>query len=256
MTRPVDDPFVDPSGEARVVRGVTLATTSQRLAELAGVVGFDTVWIDVEHGTVGFESVERLCIAAKAGGATPTVRIPGNDRENILRALEAGGRIIVVPMINSAEDARAIVEHGKYPPVGQRGFYSRSRGVDYGLAPVADLFQTANRRTHFFAQIETLEAVENAEAICDVPGLAGVFVGPGDLSVSMGKPAAFTDPQLIETVEGVVRLARSKGLHAGILAPPGALLGAAREAGADLLFVGNDVTCVAQAWGELLKAVT
>jgi len=194
-------------------------------------------------------------MAVKAGGAVPTVRIPDHSRENVLRTVEAGGRIIVVPMVNNAEIAAEIVRHGKFPPLGQRGFNLRSRGVDYGLQPPLDSFVVANECTHFFAQIETVEAVANIEAICGVEGLAGIFIGPGDLSTSMGKSAAFSDPEVISTVAKVIRLARSRGKHAGILAAPGPLLEAGLEAGADLAFAGNDITDLATAWKKLLTVL-
>lgn len=251
----MSDPFIDGSGRPRIVRGVTINTGSTRLAELSGMIGFETAWIDVEHGTPGFVEVEALCTAIEAGGGVPTVRIPDNQRHHVLRTVEAGGRIVVVPMVNTAEDARRIVEHAKFPPLGRRGFNQRSRGLRYGLEPPAASFREANERTHLFAQIETLEAVKNLDAICEVDGLAGIFVGPGDLSVSLGKSGAFTDPGVIAEVERIIRRARSLGKHAGILAMPGPLLDASLKAGADLVFAGSDITNVAAAWKSLLAAL-
>src|SRR4030095_8224304 len=118
----------------------------------------------------------------------------------------------------------------------------RSRGLGYGLEPPVASFARANVRTHLFGQVETLESVRNIDSICAVEGLAGIFIGPGDLSASMGKAGAFTDPELIATVERVIRRARSLGKHAGILVAPGPLLDASLGAGADLVFVGSDIT--------------
>lgn len=249
------DPFVDDRGQPRVVRGVTITSNAPRLAELAGMIGFDTVWIDVEHGTVSFGEIEQLCMATESGGAIPTVRIPDHHRENVLRTVEAGGRIVVVPMIHTAGLARQIVEFGKFPPLGQRGFNMRSRGLRYGLEPPLQSFEEANARTHFFAQIESVEAVENLDALCGVEGLAGVFVGPGDLSTSMGKSGAFSDPEVISTVKGVMRRARELGKHAGLLAMPGPLLDEALEAGCDLVFAGSDITNLATTWKKLLETL-
>ena len=249
------DPFTGKDGKPRVVRGVAINSNATRLAELAGMLGFETAWIDVEHGTAGFVEVEALCMAIESGGAVPTVRIPDNQRHHVLRAVEAGGRIIVVPMINCASDARSVVEHGKFPPLGCRGFNLRSRGLRYGLEPPLQSFAEANERTHLFAQIETVEAVRNLDEICRVDGLSGVLVGPGDLSASLGKPGAFTDSELIASVEGVIRRARALGRHAGILVAPGPLLDAALEAGADLVFVGSDITNVASVWKGLLAVL-
>ncbi len=247
------DPFTGSDGRPRLVRGVTINSNAPRLAELAGMLGFETAWIDVEHGTVSFGEVEALCMAVESGGAVPTVRIPDATRENVLRTVEAGGRIVIVPMVDTAEIARRIVQHGKFPPLGRRGFNSRSRGLHYGLEPPVKGFAAANERTHFFAQIESLDAVGNLEAICAVEGLAGIFVGPGDLSASMGKPGEFSDPEVIATVQRVIRTARERGRHAGILALPGPLLDAALEAGCDLVFAGSDISDLASTWKPRLE---
>jgi len=255
MVYRVADPFVDQEGAPRIVRGVAINSNSAKLAELAGLIGFETVWIDVEHGTVGFDQIESLCMAAEAGGCVPTVRIADRQRHHILRTVEAGARIVAVPMIRNRQEAQQIVAHGKYPPLGQRGFNSRSRGLGYGLEPLTIAFEKANARTHFLAQIESIEAVANVDAICQVEGLAGILVGPGDLSASMQRPGDFADPELVETVRQVIGRARTLGKHAGILAAPGPLLDAALAAGCDLVYGGSDLSNLAQAWQGLLTCV-
>ncbi|MBN1343813.1 MAG: hypothetical protein JXQ73_14110 [Phycisphaerae bacterium] len=248
----MNDIFSDGTGRPRVLRGVTIISGATRLAELAGRVGFDTVWIDLEHGTPSYTEAEALCVAAEAGGAIPTIRIQDAERTHVLRAVEIGARIIVVPMVNDAETARQIVRHGKFPPLGARGYNTRSRGVEFGLDDAGKAFARANERTHFFAQIETVAAVENLEAICGVEGLGGIFIGPGDLSVSLGRTGRMDDPGLIDTVTDCIRKARRMGKHAGILVSPGAMLEAALDAGADLIFCGGDITDLAKAWRGLL----
>jgi 2-keto-3-deoxy-L-rhamnonate aldolase RhmA len=158
-------------------------------------------------------------------------------------------------MVNDAETARQIVVHGKFPPLGSRGYNTRSRGVGYGLMDAAASFRLANERTQLFAQVETMTAVGNLEAICNVEGLAGIFIGPGDLSVSFGRTGKLTDPELIAVVADCIRRARNWGKHAGILVEPGPMLDAATSAGADLIFCGGDVSAVARAWCALLSTV-
>lgn len=253
-----NDPFFDEHGRPRVLRGAAVITGSPKLAEMAGRVGFDTVWIEVEHGGASFSEVETLCLAAHAGGAVPTVRLPNGERDNVLRALEVGARIVVVPLVNDAQAARAIVRHGKFPPLGERGFNTRSRGLNYGLDGLENLAQTfarANDTTHLIAQIETRAAVDNLDAILAVEGLSGILIGPGDLSVSLDKMAAFSDPELIALVADITRRARAVGKHAGILVAPGPMLDAAREAGCDLFFCAGDVNDLARAWRTVLSAV-
>jgi 4-hydroxy-2-oxoheptanedioate aldolase len=240
---------------SRRLRGVCVYSGSTRLAEMAAMMGFETIWIEMEHGPAGFEQVESLCVAVQAGGAVPTVRVPDLQRHHILRALEVGAGIVIVPMINTAEQAAEIVRHGKYPPVGSRGYNTRSRGVRYGLKGPQASFVEANARTHLFAQVESLESVSNLEEICAVKGLSGIFIGPGDLSISAGCPGELTNASLIATVSNCIRTARERGLHAGILVSPGPMLDAALAAGCDLIFCGGDFTQLATAWPKLLESV-
>jgi 4-hydroxy-2-oxoheptanedioate aldolase len=249
------DIFKDEQGRARVLRGVTIYSNSTWLAELAGRVGFETAWIEMEHGAAGFEKVETLCLAAQAGGAIPVVRVSDSERTHILRALEVGARIVIVPMVNTPAQARQVVEYGKFPPVGKRGFNLRSRGVHFGLNGAKTDFDEANHRTFLFAQIETQEAVHNFEAICGMEGLAGIFIGPGDLSASLGLTGDLNNSQIISTVTDCIRRARAMGKHAGILVAPGPLLEAAFKVGCDLAFFGGDVMDLASTWKKLLTSV-
>jgi len=250
-----DGIFTDRGGQPRVLRGVAIYSGAPRLAELGARVGFEAVWIEMEHGPVDFDQVERLCVAAEVGGAVPTVRVPDGQRHHVLRALEVGAQIVVVPMINTAKQAEELVEFGKFPPLGQRGFNLRSRGVQYGLVNYKQEFPAANERTHLFAQVETMQGVENIDAICGVEGLSGIFIGPGDLSVSAGCDGDLKAPVMIDMVVECVRRARTAGKHAGILVPPGPMLTAAMEAGCNLVFAGGDVPQLCTAWASLLALV-
>ncbi len=249
------DIFQTADGQPRLLRGMAIASGSTRLAELAGRLGFEAVWIEMEHGPVDFTQAEMLCMAAELGGAVPTIRLPDGQRQNILRALEIGARIVVVPMTNAATEAARLVEFGKFPPLGSRGFNLRSRGLRYGLTGCRASFAEANASTHLIAQIETRQAVENVESICAVEGLSGILVGPGDLSSSFGRPGDFDNPKLVRTVVDCIRCARASGKHAGIFTGPGPLLDAAIAAGCDLAFVGSDTGSLAVSWANLLGAL-
>ncbi len=251
----MNDPFLDAAGQPRKLRGVAILSGSPRLAELAGRIGFETVWIEVEHGPASFSEIEAMCIAAEAGGAAPTVRLPDHNRHHVLRALECGARIVVVPMVNDAATARSIVEYGKFPPLGKRGYNTRSRGLGYGLAGVPQMFEAANANTHLIAQIETLEAAANIEAIVAVEGISGMLIGPGDLSASLGRPGQFANPELIEIVLSCMRKTQTAGKRTGLLAPAGPLQDAALAAGLDMLFCGGDYGDLVPAWSALLSRV-
>ena len=209
----------------------------------------------MEHAPTHLERVDSMCLAAEADGAVPLVRVPDGRRHHVLGALEAGARIIVVPMTNTAEQARRIVEFGKYPPVGSRGFNMRTRNLGYGLRKPQEAVARANRRTFLFAQIETLEAVENLDAMCRIDGLDGIFIGPADLAVSMGMLGQLNDPKVISTVVDCLKCGQSAGKLTGIMVAPGPLLDAALETGAQLIGCAGDLINLAAVWPGELAAI-
>ncbi|NKB66643.1 MAG: 2-dehydro-3-deoxyglucarate aldolase [Candidatus Latescibacteria bacterium] len=251
----MDKLFTDEQGAPRRVRGVTVNSGSTLLAGLAAEIGFEAVWVEMEHSPINLERVDAVCLAIEAGGAAPLVRIPDGDRHHVLRALEAGARIVVVPMIDEPDQARRLVEYGKYPPVGARGFNVRTRGLGFGLQDPLEALARANMRTHIFAQIETPQAVANLDAICQVEGLDGVFMGPGDLSASMGIVGQANDPRVVEVVVNCIRRARAAGKLTGIFTVPGPLLEAAMAAGCELVVCGGDIMDLAGAWKDLLQRI-
>jgi 4-hydroxy-2-oxoheptanedioate aldolase len=243
------------AGQPRILHGVVIYSNAPALAELAGQLGFDVVWVDLEHGAADFARAEILCHAVEAGGAVPLLRVSGGERSNVLHALEVGARIVVVPMVNTAQQAREIVRHGKFPPLGERGFNLRSRGVGYGLLGVNSTFERANASTHLLMQIETVQAVENLDGMLAVEGISGIFIGPGDLSVSVGVPGRLDDPAVIDAAVRCIGRARERGMHAGILCPPCRLLDAALAAGCDLCICGGDIPDLVAAWRERLAGL-
>ena len=249
---PEDNPFETASGDLRRLWGVSLYSGSPRIAELACRIGFDTVWIEMEHGPTDFSQAEAICYATLANGGLPLIRLPDASRNFVLKAVEVGARILVVPMVNDAATANQIVQHAKFPPVGSRGINSNTPGTEFGLGGIRAALEETNDRLHLFAQIETQEAVGNVDEICKVEVLTGVFVGPSDLSVDLGIPGEFENPRLIETVTNVITRARAAGKRAGILVPPGKLFDAVVDAGAQLIVVGSDVANLKIAWAELV----
>src|ERR1051326_7816764 len=170
-----------------ILLGCTIESDSPATAELAAMTGFDVVWIDMEHHGVNLLAAERLFQGAKAGGALTILRAPSAERPHVLGGLERGADMIMVPMVESVETARQMVEFGKYKPLGNRGIVGRPRGVGYGLAaPLANM-ERANRESHLFVQIEMVEGVKRCREIVAVEGISGAVIGPADLSVSMGK---------------------------------------------------------------------
>ena len=183
------------------------------------------------------------------------MRLPDGERHHVLRALESGARIVVVPMVDDAAHARRVVEYGMYAPVGARGFNTRTPGMGFGLTDPVQAMARANEGTHLFTQIETVQAVENVDEILAVEGLSGIFLGPGDLSVNLGVTGQMTDPRLRAMVLSCIEKAKSAGRHCGIFTLPGPLLEAAMEAGCDLVVCGGDVMDLARAWTRLLEGI-
>lgn len=249
------DPFLDASGHSRRLRGMAILSNSPWVAELAPKVGFELVWFDLEHGSLGFSELGQLCQAAENAGGIPLARTADAQRTSILRALEVGARFILVPMIEDEAQARAIVEIAKYPPLGSRGFSSRSRGAGYGLQPMAETLRHANERTKIFALIETKRGVENVDKICAVEGLDGIFLGPGDLSFELGEPGSFSSPRLIAMVVSCIRSAHAAGKKAGMFSAPSPVLTAALDEGCDIVVPGADIGYLAAGWQKLLETL-
>ncbi len=251
----VTDPFLDASGKPRRLRGMAILSNSPWVAELAPRVGFDLVWFDLEHGSLGFSELGQLCQAAESAGAITLARTADAQRTSILRALEVGVRFVLVPMIEDAEQAREIVKNAKYPPLGGRGFSSRSRGAGYGLLSMKDTLQQANERTRIFALIETQKGVKNVDEICAVEGLDGIFLGPGDLSFELGIPGAFGSPELVKLMVGCIHSAHAAGKKVGLFSAPSPVLTAALEAGCDIVVPGADIGYLVTGWQKLLETI-
>jgi 2-keto-3-deoxy-L-rhamnonate aldolase RhmA len=159
-------------------------------------------------------------------------------------------------MIESVEMAKQMVEYGKFKPVGNRGFVGGSRGMRYGLDAPVPTMERANRETHLFVQIETMLGVERCRDIFSVDGIAGVVVGPADLSISFGKPLAFDDPEYLKVYSHVIRTCRSLGKL--VVIPSGSnasLIKTGLEAGAQVFVTHGERAALKAAWAQNLKDV-
>jgi 4-hydroxy-2-oxoheptanedioate aldolase len=169
------------------VFGMSMMIPSPQVVEMAAELGFDWVLLDCEHGTLSLESVELLCMAADAHGITPIARPAVNAHEAIAPLLDRGAMGVQVPHVNNGEDARRAVEAVKFYPHGKRGMAAGTRPSQYGLSgSVAAYAEQANRETLVCVQLEEFAAIQNADEILGVDGVDVFFVGPSDLSQSMG----------------------------------------------------------------------
>jgi 2-keto-3-deoxy-L-rhamnonate aldolase RhmA len=239
--------------ENQVLSACYVDTVSPSVAEMAGMLGYDIVWCDLEHGSATWPDVLHFCRAADAGGALPLMRIPDAQRVHVLHALDAGARIVVVPMVDSPETAREIVRNGKYPPLGNRGFSGSVRGLGYGIGDKVEAMQRANAETHLFVQIETMEAVRRCAEIVGVDGISGGLVGPGDLSVSWGQPLAFDATEFMELFCGAVRTIREAGKIAATVAVHPKLTAAGLKAGLQIVVCAGDTGALTRFLPEALS---
>ncbi|MFQ5692344.1 MAG: HpcH/HpaI aldolase/citrate lyase family protein [Nitrospinota bacterium] len=198
--------------------GVCLGIPSPPLAEIAGWAGFDFIFADTEHGPAGAESATDMVRAAEAGGAEALVRVTLAERTRILRALDAGATGVLVPQVNSKEEAERVAAAACYPPDGVRGIALSVRAARYGLAKPAEYLAAAKTETLVCVQVETRAALENAGEIASVPGIDVLFVGPTDLSMNLGHPAQLAHPEVEAAIERIFEAALSAEKVPGILA--------------------------------------
>jgi 4-hydroxy-2-oxoheptanedioate aldolase len=190
-----------------VVLGPFVYFMDPGVVELLGYVGFDFVLLDMEHSSMDLQNVENMIRAAEVSGTTPVVRVPDNNHKFILRVLEAGAQGIVVPHVFTAVEAMEIVKHMKYAPQGRRGI-GRQRAAMYGIADAAEYYAWANREIMVGIMVEDREAVENIDEIAQVDGVDLIFVGPGDLSATLGVPGGYQLPEPQEYIDRAITAIR------------------------------------------------
>jgi 2-keto-3-deoxy-L-rhamnonate aldolase RhmA len=208
--------------------GLSVMIPSAQIVEMAAGVGFDWVLIDCEHGTVGLETVEQMVMAAEAAGITPIVRPQSNSATDILLAMDRGAMGVQIPHISTAAAARAAVQAVKFHPQGARSLAAGTRASGYGYrGSMGEFTAAANRETLVCIQIEDEEALPNIDEILKVEGVDVFFIGPSDLSQSMGHPGDPKAPRVAkainETLAKIVAAGRTPGMPATAEAVQGAL---------------------------------
>jgi 2-keto-3-deoxy-L-rhamnonate aldolase RhmA len=230
--------------------GTILTLGAPEVAELLGGAGFDWLFVDAEHGAL--QPGDLLRILQAVGSRTPClIRTPGLDPAWIKRALDAGADGIIVPQVETAAEAERIVQLCHYPPGGSRGL-GTARANRYGLGMAGHLEDAATRVT-VVVQAETVKAVQNIAAIAAVPGLDAVFVGPYDLSASMGLAGQVEDPDVVAAIGRVGSACRAAGVRTGIFAMTVDGLQPHVREGFTLLAAGVDVVLLGTAAENLVQ---
>lgn len=187
---------------------------SSHVAEALAHAGFDCLTIDLQHGAIDYGQAFHMLQAISTSPATPLARVPWNEPALMMKLLDAGAYGLICPMVNSRREAEAFVAACRYPPDGVRS-YGPNRAVTYGGA---DYAQHANAEILLLAQIETAQAVACADEILGVAGLDGIYVGPGDLSLSLGfRPTmAPAEPAVLAAMQQALACAKSHGKLAAV----------------------------------------
>jgi 2-dehydro-3-deoxyglucarate aldolase/4-hydroxy-2-oxoheptanedioate aldolase len=193
--------------------GTIITIPSTEIAEIFCQAGFDWLFIDLEHSVLSIKDAQTLMQAAHPS-IPCLIRVPSTDETWIKRSLDTGAAGIIVPQIHSVEDVRQVVQFCKYPPEGLRSV-GIGRAQGYG-EKFQEYVNTSNENLSVVIQIEHIDAVKNIEEIIKVPGIDCLFIGPYDLSASMGKVGKLTDPDVLEAIAKVENAASQAGIPLGI----------------------------------------
>jgi 4-hydroxy-2-oxoheptanedioate aldolase len=198
------------------VYGVSVMIPSPQIVEMVGAAGFDWVLLDCEHGTLTLESVELMAMAAEAAGITAIARPMSRSAEHILQVLDRGVMGVQVPHVNTAEDAREVIAAVKYHPLGRRSLAAGTRAAVYDAhGTLADHVKAANDATLIAVQLEDREAIENIDALLKVENIDVFFIGPSDLSQSMGFPGNPKAPPVAQAIDASFRKMLAAGRTPG-----------------------------------------
>jgi 4-hydroxy-2-oxoheptanedioate aldolase len=211
--------------------------------EVAAHLGYQAIWIEMEHAPITFAEAADLCRMASGSGMLTMIRIPDSRRENILKAAECGPDIIDVSMVDHPAQMEEMLQYGRFAPAGGRGYFSVSRAVNYGInTSVNDTQQSLNRELCLMAQVETTEAMKNLEGLAAVEGV-DLFVGPADLAASLGYPGQTLHREVREAATRVVQAARANNKCIASACGPSDFAFWLDQR-IDLLFCTNDIACL------------
>jgi 2-keto-3-deoxy-L-rhamnonate aldolase RhmA len=257
MTIVVDNPVrrrIEAGGVAlgvgvRVARGI-------EIAKLMKVAGFDWLFIDLEHGQMSIDAACQMSVAALDAGIAPLVRVPMGQLTMGTRCLDGGALGIVMPHVDTVEEARAIADAFRYPPVGHRSIVGGLPQVGYASLPIGEAAEAINAGTLVTVMLETPKAIANAAAIAAVPGIDMLLMGCSDLTLEMGIPGKFEDPRLVAAIETTIAACHLHGkipALGGVYAEP--LLARYLKLGMKAALAGNDLPLLLGAATQRAKAM-
>jgi 2-keto-3-deoxy-L-rhamnonate aldolase RhmA len=242
------------SAGAHAPLGTWVMSASPIVAEAIGHAGFDWGVLDMEHAPLDLMGLVHMLQAVGNTRMVPVVRVPWNDTVTVKRVLDAGAHTLLFPFVQNADEARRAVAATRYPPEGVRGMAGMSRGSKFGTVP--DYFGAANRNTGVVVQLETPEAVANLEAIAAVAGVDALFVGPGDLSGSMGHVGQPTHPEVMALMADAARRCKAVGMPVGTVGGTPEVVVQYRAAGYTFVAIASDLGLLMRGAQAAVKALT
>ncbi|WP_316977093.1 HpcH/HpaI aldolase family protein [Shumkonia mesophila] len=198
---------------------IAFSVVHWRMANVAGIAkecGYDWLFIDMEHNTMDVDAAVQISVAALPTGITPIVRVPAHEHFHATRVLDGGAQGVVVPHVNTVEQARQVVENCKYPPIGHRSLTAPMPQLGFRTMPVADAIEALNRNTLVVAMLETPQAVDNADVIAAVEGIDALLIGTNDLAAEMGIPGQFGHARVEAAYAAMIAATRKHGKFAGM----------------------------------------
>ena len=229
------------AGELSIGMGVK-AVRGIEIARIMKTAGYDWLFIDLEHGPTSVETAYQISVAALDAGIAPIVRVPHGELAMATRCLDGGGLGIVIPHVDTADEARAMVDAFRYQPLGHRSIAGGYPQFGFASTPAAQVTKEMNDATLVVAMIETPRAVENADAIAAVPGIDVLLMGTNDLCLEMGIPGKLDDERVVAAVNTVVAACKRNGKWAGLGGVYGKeLLKRYIDAGMQMILAGNDL---------------
>jgi 4-hydroxy-2-oxoheptanedioate aldolase len=235
--------------------GTFLQIPAADVAEIVGRAGFDCAVIDTEHGMMGIDGAIPLVRACDVAGMATVLRVPFVDHHCITQALDLGVSAVMVPNVQSRQDAEKAVAAAKYHPHGNRGVCPFGRGAAYDSTGESDYYGRANAETAVVLQIEGTEGIANLDGVLSVPNVDCIFVGPFDLAQSLGLPGQVTSPLVVEALKDIVQRAGQRGIAVGSFSATPEQ--AQRDASIGVRFVayGTDTTIITRHFRELRQTL-
>lgn len=236
-------------GKLAIGLGLRQARTVD-IAQIAKASGFDWLFIDCEHNSMSIDTAAQIASASLAIGVTPVVRVPGYEHYHATRALDNGAQGVVVPHVDTPEQARRIADQCRYPPLGHRSMGGGLQQVGFAPMPVGEVARTVNEETLVVVMLESPQAIENCEAIAAVPGIDALLIGTNDLCFEMGIPGRFDDARVPAAYTKLIAACRKHGKFPGMggLYTP-ELLERYIGMGVQLILAGSDFSLLMQAAG-------